>query len=210
MQNIWCLAHMVFTGTVVCHQLWRALAFFSLRSADSALCVCFSVWPIQNPGDLIKSEPGVTFKNRKRNVSYRSSSLPEISICQLSYFGCCYFSLEMAGVTHTQKANKTPVWVCKGDTIWKAAIWHCLVTADVAWIQSVSTYQFITYGQKCTRNAPVYMFRWRTKATMPQASKWSSALNSASVPMWCSPVSLLKSCRSHQKMCYSVHGSARL
>lgn len=39
MQNIWCLAHVVFMETVVCHQLWSVIAFFLLHSAGRALCV---------------------------------------------------------------------------------------------------------------------------------------------------------------------------
>lgn len=39
MQNIWSLAHVVFMGTVVCHQLWIVLAFSLLHSAGSAGCV---------------------------------------------------------------------------------------------------------------------------------------------------------------------------
>ena len=148
--------------------------------------------------------------------------MPETSICQLSYFGCCYFSLEIAGFMLTQRASKQKpcVDLQESDAVWKAAIRYCLVTANIAWNRSVVIYEFATWEQKCTREVLlVYMFRWRAKASMSLAIKleqtclllfkWSSALSSASVPLWCSPVCLLKSCRSHQ-MCYDVHGNAGL
>lgn len=86
------------------------------------------------------------FENRRRNVSYRSFSMPETSICQLPCFGCYYFSLEIAGLVHAQQASeqKPCVDLQESDAVWKAAVRYCLVTANRAWNSSVVIYQFAT------------------------------------------------------------------
>lgn len=67
MQNIWSLAHVVFLGTVACHQLWSVLAFSLLHSAGRALCVfqrvagseCRGSNQIRSRRNTLKTEEGM-------------------------------------------------------------------------------------------------------------------------------------------------------
>lgn len=126
MQNIWSLAHVVFMGTVVCHQLWIVLAFFLLHSSGCAVCVFQHVAnPEFRKQNLIRSRCNIL---KPEGMFLTDLFLCQISICQFSNFGCCYFSLEIAVfMLPSRQADKqklcgfTRVWLFERqqyDTAW--------------------------------------------------------------------------------------------